>query len=477
MWEGELPIPDYQTLMLPLLKRAALGEIRVLDAEKQLAEEVGLTPEERDQLLPTKKQRVLLNRAHWAKFYMSKAGLVSTPRRGTFIATDAGRQLLATNPSHIDVDLLRQYPSFEEFYKGGPADEGQVSANTTAVSPPSAVPQSTPEEQIKRAFVTLQSALRTDLLERIFENSPTFFEELIIDLLVRMGYGGSRPDAAMQLGRSCDGGVDGVINEDRLGLDRVYVQAKRYAEGNVIGRPAVQNFVGSLVGMGATKGVFVTTSKFSGEAVEFARHLTQRVILIDGRRLTELMIEHGVGVRLNRAIEFKKIDEDYFDEEDWLTAPVAKFAAVQPATPIPSKFSKTVLKWEISGWKGNIPVELYERSDPEDPTRIKLKPLMDLPARVRRAITRIKVDPETGRPFELFLTDKVQVAALLMRSLMGSDGANVSVNIALGARLDAALGRVSPEQQRILARAMDPLAAEGNDVVDVGGTGPEPASR
>jgi restriction system protein len=176
--------------------------------------------------------------------------------------------------------------------------------------------QSTPEEQIEIAFVALQSALRTHLLQRIFQTTPGLFEELIIDLLVKMGYGGSRPDAATQLGKSGDGGVDGVINEDRLGLDRVYVQAKLYAEGNVVGRPAVQSFVGSLVGMGATKGVFVTTSKFSAEAVEFARHLTQRIILIDGRRLTELMIEHGVGVRLNRAIEFKKLDEDYFDEED-----------------------------------------------------------------------------------------------------------------------------------------------------------------
>ena len=131
-----------------------------------------------------------------------------------------------------------------------------------------------------------------------------------------MGYGGSRPDAATQLGRSGDGGVDGVINEDRLGLDRVYVQAKRYSDGNVVGRPEVQKFVGSLVGIGATKGVFVTTSKFSGEAIEYARHLTQRVILIDGQRLTELMIEHSVGVRLSRAIEFKRIDENFFDEDD-----------------------------------------------------------------------------------------------------------------------------------------------------------------
>jgi restriction system protein len=172
----------------------------------------------------------------------------------------------------------------------------------------------TPEEEIEKASVTIQAALRTDLLQRISHNSPDFFEELIIDLLVKMGYGGSRPDAAAQLGKSGDGGVDGVINEDRLGLDRIYVQAKRYGEGNVVGRPAVQSFVGSLVGVGATKGVFVTTSKFSGEAIEYARHLSQRVILI--RRLAELMIEHGVGVRLNRAIEFKKIDEDYFDEDE-----------------------------------------------------------------------------------------------------------------------------------------------------------------
>jgi restriction system protein len=244
-----------------------------------------------------------------------RAGLVKFPSRGTFVATDAGHTLLATEPTQIDLELLKQYPSFAEFYGGDHAGADQA-APIPLSSAQSAEPQSTPEEEIEKAFITLQLALRTELLLRISQNTPSFFEELIIDLLVKMGYGGSRPDAATQLGRSGDGGVDGVINEDRLGLDRVYVQAKRYSDGNVIGRPAVQSFVGSLVGMGATKGVFVTTSKFSAEAIEFARHLTQRVILIDGRRLTELMIEHGVGVRLNRAIEFKKIDEDYFDEED-----------------------------------------------------------------------------------------------------------------------------------------------------------------
>ncbi|HEX5244433.1 MAG TPA: restriction endonuclease [Tepidisphaeraceae bacterium] len=193
---------------------------------------------------------------------------------------------------------MRQYPSFEEFYSSEQKTSEQASAAASPSSPGVAPAAATPEEEIEKAYVTIQSALRTDLLQRVLQNSPEFFEELIIDLLVKMGYGGSRPDAAAQLGRTGDGGVDGVINEDKLGLDRVYVQAKRYAEDNVIGRPAVQNFVGSLVGLGATKGVFVTTSRFSSEAIEYARHLRERVILINGRRLTELMIEHAVGVKI-----------------------------------------------------------------------------------------------------------------------------------------------------------------------------------
>jgi restriction system protein len=244
-----------------------------------------------------------------------KAGLVRFPSRGTFVATDAGRELLARNPSRIDVDLLRQYPSFEEFHRGsGSTNEPELSTQNAA--PPSATVSTTPEEQIEAAFLTLQSALRAQVLERILQNSPNFFEGVIVDLLVAMGYGGSRRNAATQLGRSGDGGVDGVINEDRLGLDRVYVQAKRYAEGNSVGRPDVQSFVGSLVGLGATKGVFVTTSTFSNQAIEFVRHLSQRVILIDGQRLADLMIEHSIGVRLSRAVEFKRIDEDFFTEDD-----------------------------------------------------------------------------------------------------------------------------------------------------------------
>jgi restriction system protein len=173
----------------------------------------------------------------------------------------------------------------------------------------------TPEEQIEAAHLTLHSSLRDELLQRILQNSSSFFEQIIVELLVAMGYGGTLRNAATQLGRAGDGGVDGVINEDRLGLDRVYVQAKRYS-GTPVGRPDVQAFVGSLVGLGATKGVFVTTSTFSNQASEFVRHLKERVILIDGQRLADLMIEHNVGVRLNRSVEFKRLDEDFFTEDE-----------------------------------------------------------------------------------------------------------------------------------------------------------------
>jgi restriction system protein len=248
---------------------------------------------------------------------MSKAGLVESAAASRFIATDEGRKLLSKNPPKIDNELLRQYPSFQEFYSGsnsGSDKSTQQNANQMASAPAWAA-ASTPEEQIEAAHLAVQSALRAELLQRILENSPSFFEQVIVELLVSMGYGGTHQNAAMQLGKSGDGGVDGVINEDRLGLDRVYVQAKRYKDG-AVGRPDVQGFVGSLVGLGATKGVFVTTSTFSAQAIEYAKNLSQRVILIDGQRLTDLMIEHDVGVRISRAIQFKRIDEDFFAKDD-----------------------------------------------------------------------------------------------------------------------------------------------------------------
>lgn len=306
-------IPDYQSLMLPVLRLAAVGETRVADVAERIADELELSPEERDEFLPSGRQRVLHNRIHWAKFYMSKAGLISSPARGRFVATDRGKALLDTNPSRIDVPLLMREPEFREFYKNEGGATEQDSA--TAKSLDAASPYTTPEEQIDTAHASLTAALRDELLQRILANSPAFFEQLIVDLLVAMGYGGSHKDAAAQLGRSGDGGVDGIVNEDRLGLDRIYVQAKRYAPGNPVSRPDVNGFVGSLVGLGATKGVFVTTSTFSQPARDYVRHLTQRVILIDGQELADLMIEHGVGVRNYRKVEFKRLDEDFFGEE------------------------------------------------------------------------------------------------------------------------------------------------------------------
>jgi restriction system protein len=311
-----MAIPDYQSLMLPLLKHAALGETRVPEVSDKLADEFELTPEERDQLLQSGRQKLLNNRIHWAKFYMAKAGLIDHPRRGRFVASDQGRLLLARNPSRINVETLLQYPAFRDFYRGANSDIEEEQAPHGPAVTTASDPDRTPEEQVEAAHLALQSALREELLQRILQNSSTFFEQVIVELLVAMGYGGSLRNAAAQLGRSGDGGVDGVINEDRLGLDRVYVQAKRYAPTISVGRPDVQGFVGSLVGLGATKGVFVTTSSFSRQALEFVQHLTQRIILIDGQRLAELMIEHNVGVRLSRAIEFKRLDEDFFAEED-----------------------------------------------------------------------------------------------------------------------------------------------------------------
>lgn len=306
-----MAIPDYQTLMLPVLKLAADGETRVPEAAEKVADSLGLTEEERNEFLPSGRQRILHNRIHWAKFYMSKAGLVESPKRGVFRASQTGRDLLASNPALIDVEDLKAYPSFVEFYENStskqPKDE-KPAAKAVAASP------ATPEEQIDAAQSVLHSALSSDLLQRILDNSPSFFEHLIVELLVAMGYGGTHENAALKLGKSGDNGVDGVIDEDRLGLDRIYVQAKRYAEQNTVQRPEVQGFVGSLVGFGASKGVFVTTSTFSAGAREYANQIPQRVILIDGARLTDLMIEHDVGVRVSRRVAIKRLDEDFFSD-------------------------------------------------------------------------------------------------------------------------------------------------------------------
>lgn len=308
-----MAIPNYQELMLPVLTLASEGEIRVPAAADIIADRLGLTEEERETMLPSRKQRLLHNRIHWAKFYMSKAGLVDVPRRGVFTASAIGRQVLGSGRTNIDVDYLKTIPQFADYYRqyetgGGVGnDEAQL-----AISPSAEV---TPEEQIDAAHHLVANALKADLLTRVLDQPPSFFERLIVELLVAMGYGGSHEDAARQLGKSGDGGIDGVIDEDRLGLDRIYVQAKRYSPGTSVGRPEVQGFVGSLVGVAASKGVFVTTSTFSNHAISYAHGLPQRVILIDGARLTELMVEFDVGVRVSRTIQLKRLDEDFFSGE------------------------------------------------------------------------------------------------------------------------------------------------------------------
>lgn len=305
-----MTIPDYQALMLPVLRHAANGETRVPDVSQKIADELGLSESEREEMLPSGRQRLLHNRIHWAKFYMSRAGLIDIPQRGRFRASEAGLKLLGTKPTSINVEMLKAYPSFVEFYESSNAAGASVAAAAG-----SAPDRSTPEEQIDAAQGVLHAALKNELLQRILAQRPSFFERAIVDLLVGMGYGGTHENAARRLGRVADGGVDGVIDEDRLGLDRIYVQAKRYGMHTPVGRPEVQGFVGSLVGFGASKGVFVTTSTFSAPAQDFVRHLPQRIVLIDGDRLGDLMIEHGVGVRIARTIEVRRLDEDFFVEE------------------------------------------------------------------------------------------------------------------------------------------------------------------
>ena len=305
-----MAIPDYQTLMLPVLRIADTGLSSVPKAALEIASVFGIPEQEQEAMLPSGKQRILHNRIHWAKFYLGKAGLLESPKRGVFCITPAGKAVLDNPPGVLDTKFLMTISEFKAFYHSGKdSTSGQVGESPISGS------SSTPEETIEDAIGTINAGLRADLLDRILQNSAGFFEGVIVELLVAMGYGGSRKDAAQRLGKSGDGGVDGVINEDALGLDRVYVQAKRYAIGTTIGRPDIQAFTGSLVGFNASKGVFVTTAGFSHHAIEFAAKIPQSVVLIDGERLTELMIKHDVGVRAVQLVEIKRLDEDFFSED------------------------------------------------------------------------------------------------------------------------------------------------------------------
>ena len=260
-----MAIPNYQTLMLPVLKAAASGPTRVPAVEGEIASQFALTEEERSELLPSGKQRVLHNRVHWAKFYLTKAGLLAAPERGIFMLTDLGKDVLANPPPKLDTEYLQRFPAFAAFYQANQASASPTPSGTIEA------PSATPEEIVEAAHKAVHAALQSGTPRTNRLNDPAFFEQVIVDLLVAMGYGGSRRDAAERLGKSGDGGVDGVINEDVLGLDRIYIQAKRYASSNSIGRPDVQAFTGSLVGLGASQGIFVTTSTFSAQADSVCR--------------------------------------------------------------------------------------------------------------------------------------------------------------------------------------------------------------
>lgn len=309
-------IPDYQTLMRPLLAFASDGEEhRLRDAVEYLADEMSLTGEERTELLPSGQQPVFNNRVGWASTYLKRAGLLEAPRRGLFRITGRGKSALAESPERIDSAWLQRFPEFVEFRAKGRVKSGNGGASddrSTATAGPSEEPE-TPEDALSAAYRSLRSDLEAELLAEIASASPAFFEQLVVDLLIKMGYGGSRQDAGRAMGRSGDGGIDGIINEDRLGLDVIYIQAKRW-EGTV-GRPEIQKFAGALQGQRARKGVFITTSSFTKEALEYVRLIEARIILIDGDRLARLMVDHGVGVSTVGTYEVKRIDTDYFAEE------------------------------------------------------------------------------------------------------------------------------------------------------------------
>lgn len=305
-----MAIPGFQELTIEVLKVVGDGEEhRLRDIVDAVADRVGLSDEEQAELLASGQQTVIHNRVSWAAMYLFRAGLLARPRRGIYTITTEGRKVLNDPPDMVDIAYLRRYSGIQEFLAKSTADGGssggqQAAATTSEVSP---------IEAMETAAETIRAELADEILEQIKALSPAFFERLVVELLVKMGYGGSIRDAGRAIGKSGDGGIDGIIKEDRLGLDTIYVQAKRY-DSQSIGRPAVQTFAGALQGVRARKGVFLATSTFTEDAQDFASSIDARIILIDGQQLARYMIDHNVGVTVTHAFEIKRIDADFFDE-------------------------------------------------------------------------------------------------------------------------------------------------------------------
>ncbi len=300
-----MAIPDYQTIMLPLLKSVADGKEHTLrEIIEGLADIFNLNDDERRELLPSGIQPIFDNRVGWATTYLKKAGVVETPNRAIYRITERGQGVLSKNPQRIDNKFLEQYPEFRKFRARKTTPNG-------GTTPPKENGDINPEELFESAYKDLQETLTAELLDAIRNCSPEFFERLVIDVLIKMGYGGSRREAGAALGRSGDEGIDGIIKEDKLGLDIIYIQAKRW-DKTTVGRPEIQRFAGALLGQAAKKGIFITTSRFSREAEDYVKGLDAKIILIDGERLAELMVEYNVGVDPVTIYQIKKIDTDYF---------------------------------------------------------------------------------------------------------------------------------------------------------------------
>lgn len=290
-----------------MLELIHAGHERIDDCLPFIQQRFDLSDEQMEALIPSGKQTTMSNRAHWARNHMKHAGLVEATSRGRYRSTQLGSELLAEHPARIDKAVLERFPLYKDWISPRTDALSVVAADLPAVE------TATPEERIDVVYSQLDNALAEELLERILSLTPARFERLIVELLLAMGYGDGRAEMGQAIGRSGDGGIDGVVNEDKLGLDAVYIQAKRYAPDNTIGRPALQAFIGSMTGESATKGVFVTTSSFSKDARDYVHRVQQRVVLIDGARLARLMIDHGVGVRIDKTYVLRSIDANYFD--------------------------------------------------------------------------------------------------------------------------------------------------------------------
>jgi restriction system protein len=300
-----MPVPDFQSMMRPLLEFAADGkEHELQEVTKHIADHFKLSDADREDMVPTGKQTRLANRVGWCRTHLKQAGAIIYVRRGVLQITDRGRELLAKNPGSVSLKILDQYPEHNDWFHGKAEKQLPVLVNPSKFD--------TPEEQIASLVVNLKQKLTAEILDALRHIDPIRFERVILDLLLAMGYGGSREEAANLTKQSHDEGIDGIINEDRLGLEIIYVQAKRWE--STVGRKEIQSFVGALAGKKANKGIFITTSQFADTATEYAQNLAQKVILIDGIRLAELMIEHSVGVSIANTIQLKKIDTDYFED-------------------------------------------------------------------------------------------------------------------------------------------------------------------